>query len=143
MSQYEYKMVLRAYNENISSKREHLAWMRQITGKEPERLEGEDPDDKRTPHFSYMPLNGNGTRKQHFSTGPPSHAYFCDVSDGELYGADLVIAWTVGESLNVSLGTREMGRMMTKMCNTTGVSPDQVSYVFYGWWNGGDEPIEW
>jgi len=143
MSDYEYKMVLRICDENISSKEEHLAWMRQITGKEPRWVEGEDPNEDMELNFSYMRLNEDGTRHQHLPTGYPSNAYFCDVSDGSFYGIDLVVAWTVGEPPMASLHSRDMERLLHEICNVTDANADHVRYLFYGWFNGGNEPIEW
>jgi len=143
MSDYEYKMVLRLMDENISSKKEHLAWMRQITRREPVWVEGEDPDDDMEFNFSYMQLNEDGTRKQHLPTGYPSNAYLCDVSDGKFYGVDLVVAWTVGEPPLINLHMRDMQRLIPEICNPTNANADHVRYLFYGWFNGGDEPIEW
>jgi hypothetical protein len=143
MSDYEYKMVLRLMDENISSKREHLAWMRQITRHEPVWVEGEAPKDSMEFNFSYMQLNEDGTRKQHLPTGYPSNAYLCDVSDGKFYGVDLVVAWTVGEPPMASLHSRDMERLLHEICNVTNADAAHVRYLFYGWFNGGDEPIEW
>ena len=143
MSSMEFKFVLRIYDENISSKQEHLDWMRKLLGKEPEWLEGEDPDDEMELNFSYMQLNEDGTRKQHLPTGYPSNAYFCDVSDGKIYGVDLVVAWTVEEPPMVNLHSRDMDRLLSTFCNTTGANADHVRYVSYAWHNSGDEPILW
>jgi len=140
MSDYEYKMVLRVCNENVSSKEEHLAWMRKITGEEPQWVEGEDPDDDMEFNFSYTRHNENGTRRQHTTKDKP---YLLDVSSGDLYGADYVIAWTVGEPPMVCMDHRELESHQRDFENFTGSEPWQVNILFYGWWNGGDESIQW
>lgn len=140
MSQMEFKFVLRIYDENISSKREHLKWMREYIGEEPTWIEGEDSDDDMDFNFSYQRLNEDGTRKQHEE---PGKAYFAAVDDGELYGVDLVLCHVVGEMPVVSIHARDMDRALGTMCNRTGANADHVRYVSYAWHNSGDEPIVW
>ena len=140
MSAMEFKVVLRIYDENISSKREHLQWMREEVGEEPVWVEGEDSDDEADFCFSYQRMNEDGTRRQHTSGQPP---YFAAVDGGDLYGVDLVLVHTVGELPMASIHMRDMDRALSTMCNRTGVNADHVRYLFYAWHNGGDEPIEW
>lgn len=141
MSQMEFKMVLRICNENISSKREHLKWMREHIGAEPTWIEGEDSDDDMEFNFSYQRLNEDGTRKQHTSQDEP---YFAAVDDGELYGVDLVLVHTVGEFPLEVFDVRDLAeRHLSTIANRTGIDVEHFQYAVYGWHNSGDEPIKW
>lgn len=141
MSQYEYKAVLRFCDENINNSREHLKKMREWTGREPRWVEGEGDDIL----FSYMPLTDRGMRVQHT---PNQRPFFMDVSsnrDGQkLFGLDLVLAWTVGDPPDpVRIHQRTFDGAMQEIMSATNCEPWEIGILFYGWYNGGDEPIEW
>jgi hypothetical protein len=141
MSQMEFKVALRLYDENINNPREHLQWMRETIGEEPTWIEGESPDDDMPFNFSYIRLKEDGTRKQHTTR---DHPYFAAVDDGSLYGVDLVLVHTVGELPLAVFDVRDLAeRYVSMMANRTGIDAEHVQFVFYGWHNGGDEPIEW
>jgi len=140
MSTMEYKTVFRVVDENISSKREHLEYMRRITGKEPTWVEGDEPGEDMYLCFSYQPLTEKGMRVHHTSKDKP---FFMDVASDGLYGIDLVLAWTLDEPSSVSFDYWAFQQHLQTICNATGMDPEHVTFFSYGWYNGGDEPIEW
>jgi hypothetical protein len=140
MSTMEYKVVLRVIDENISSEREHLEYMRRITGEEPRWVEGEDSEDDMPFHFSYQPLTEDGRRVHHTSKDKP---FFMDVAHDGLYGVDLVLAWTLDEPPSVAFDYWAFQGHLQTIANATGLDAEHVTFLSYGWYNGVDEPIQW
>ena len=140
MSTMEYKVVFRVLDENISSKKEHLEYMRRIAGKEPTWVEGEDPDDDMELNFSYQPVDGDGGRVTHMGQDKP---FFMEVAHDGLYGVDLILAWAMDNPPVVSLDYWAFSRHMQTISQATGMDAEFVTFFSYGWYNGGDEPIEW
>ena len=140
MSDWQFKVCFRIYDENINSREELLKVMREVYDSEPTWIEGEDPDDDMELLYGYRRLDENGSPKNHTLKDTP---YFAAVEDDGIFGIELVLLHTRGSMPVVSMNHSRFMRHLGEVSGKLGIDAEHERLLFYSWWDGGDEPIEW
>jgi hypothetical protein len=129
----EYKVCLRAKLPWIDSRRGHLQWFRDRVG-EPASVEDEDDDDHHI-YFSYR-IDENYKRVEH--DGP----WFNPCEWEGDFGVELILSWSLDDPEFFSTSMEKLVDHFAHMRQVVGEDVE-IKLHSYGWYNGGDEYIEW
>jgi len=141
---WRFKISLRLCNENINSREEHLKMMREVYHSEPTWIEGEDPEEDMELLFGYTLRDEKGQFRNHTLKDKPFFAAVESQHNGHpLYGVELVLLHTRGSMPVERIHPRDFDRHLGAVAHPLDIDIDHVAIMFYGWWDGADEPIEW
>jgi len=135
LSTTEYKVVLRAPLPDVKSNREHLEWFRANVGEPPLIEEDEEDEEDFYLHFSYE-------IDQNYHRLSPTKPYLRPCVGNGVYGVEMILAYAQDYPEMFKTTAAEVAKLEAKLQAMPGVS-DQILFLSYGWYNGGDEPIHW